>query len=178
MASKVLKSIPGEVVTLQATTLAMEPDLKGTCIRDKQLPFVFRSADGNILLQGTVQDRIVRSKKTGFLHFYNLIRNMPGGRRSIIEVVRSNFSMTVTVGWRYDGLGTVQPLKARRAGENVARIRFEFTPGGPYNGLPSGKNSRFFYLKTEFTDYNTDGETILMLNSGEMTTIQTGQPIF
>lgn len=145
----------------------------GVVLHDSLIPFLITSANGSPLCRGKLQNRVVRSTKTGLLHFYYRIRstvpNLPG-RIDTVGTVR--FFDTLKVAYRLDGLGTVNPAGASRspAGDSVT---FEFKK--PL--LNCGAESRFFFIKTNAKRFAPGGETRLVLVTGEAVTLKTVIPV-
>ncbi len=164
---------PGGSIPLPSSTAATEPDLAGVVQHDALIPFVIKDTLGRVLCRGQLQDRVVRSTKSGRLHFYYRIR---GGRkflRSAIRIVTTdNFDTdTLSVGWRLDGLGTVNPTTASRTatGETI-----EFAFKDPV--LRCGAESRFFFIKTNAEKFVSGGMTKLALTTGESVSLKTVMP--
>jgi len=72
-------------LAVPATTAATEPVLDGVAVHDALLPFTIRAA-GAPLCRGQLQDRVVRSSRTGLLHFSYAIRTISGSE-SIARIV-------------------------------------------------------------------------------------------
>jgi len=164
---------PGATVPLPSSTAAMEPDLAGVVLLDKLIPFDITSAGGQPLCRGQLQNRVVRSNKTGLLHFYYRIRgtvpNLPG---RITTVGTVKFFDALKVAYRLDGLGTVNPAGASRssAGELVT---FDFKP----SVLRCDAESRFFFIKTNAKQFAPGGQTRLVLGTGEVAALETVIPV-
>ena len=165
-------------VPLPGTTAAAEPDLAGTVLHDELIPFVIRDAAGNTLFGGVLQNRAVRSR-TQLVHFYYRIRDTaPGLPGRIVRVDTVDFPGTIYVDYRIDGLGTVAPREAGRAGE---RVKFFFA-GRPTVvapaplGLLAGTESRFFFVKGVYYSFGPGGSTTLVLAAGQQVTLSTVRP--
>lgn len=163
----------GASVPLPSATAAIEPDLGGVVLHDELIPFDITNASGQPLCRGQLQNRVVRSTKTGLLHFYYRIRgtvpNLPG---RLGTVATQRFFETLNVAYRLDGLGTVNPTGASRspAGDLVT---FEFKD--PVLGC--GAESRFFFIKTTAKKFAPGGETRLVLGTGEVAILKTVRPL-
>lgn len=92
---------------------------------------------------------------------------------STIRIVTTdNFGVdTLSVGWRLDGLGTVNPTTASRTatGETI-----EFAFKDPV--LRCGAESRFFFIKTSAEKFVPGGGTKLVLTTGESVSLKTVMP--
>ncbi len=135
---------PGATIPLPSSTAASEPDLAGVVLHDALIPFTIKDTLGRPSCVGRLQDRVVRSTKTGLLHFYYRIRGGRPLRHGISTVATVKFGVdTLNVGWRLDGLGTVNPVAASRdPGGDMVQFNFK----DPV--LRCGSDSRFFFIKT------------------------------
>lgn len=80
------------------------------------------------LIPGQLQDRVVRSSRTGLLDFYYRIRNTTG-TGAIGQLYTGRFTVVpLNVAYRTDGLGTVAPQLATRTAAPGALITFVFNP--------------------------------------------------
>lgn len=176
--AKVLAS--GSSVTLTGTTAAATPELAGVVLEDKLLDFAIRNSAGAVIFKGKLQDRVVRSKKTGRLHFYHYIRNTtPGLPGAIASVSRAKFDKFRTdVDFRLDGLGSIGPVGAVRSGDgNLVQFIFAGHPGWGDRPVRSGSESRFFYAATDATKYARSGQTIIYATDGSRVGLTTYAPI-
>jgi hypothetical protein len=183
-ASMALASIPlppGSGPTpLPGATAAIEADLGGTVIFDKVYPFAIRGGGSALLFAGQLQNRVVKSARTGELHFYYRIRDTKQGLNGIIHSVRTQVfaNEDVLVDWRPDGLGAIHPVRAERSPGSGAMIQFDFgvTPtAGPV--LVGGTDSKFFFIKTEAKNYQLNGRTTITLATGQSITLGTAAPV-
>jgi hypothetical protein len=157
-------------VRLPGTTAAAEPDLAGTVLHDELIPFEIRGAAGNVLFRGVMQNRAVRSRTTGRVHFYYRIRDAaPGLPRTIVRVHTVGFPGPVHVDYRIDGLGVVAPATASKDG---GRVHFWFLPP-----MPAGAESRFFFVKGVHNNFGPGGSTTLVLSTGQHVTLPTVTPL-
>jgi hypothetical protein len=176
LSSVVQASVPltpgGPPVALPGTTAAAEPDLAGTVLHDKLLPFTIGTPTQ---FKGVLQDRVVRSTKTGTLHFYKFIRQTESGPKgSVTEVAVESFNKAkkLEADWRSDGLGTIAPVTAQRSPGVGSRVTFAFKP----QTLVAGRESRFFFVKTSEKDFKINGKTTIRLASGASVTLETAAP--
>lgn len=163
-------------VSLKGTTLAARKELAGRVLKDNIMDFEIRGADGNLVFKGKLQDRVVKSKTTGKLHFYLYIRNTQSGLPgAILTVHRKDFANFRTdVDYRLDGLGDIGPVGAIRSGNAGEEITFVFSPGKaehPEWGdkpVHSGSESKFFFVITDATQYNHNGMTTIYAGNGSV----------
>ena len=159
------------------TTAAAEADLAGTVVVDNLLPFRIFSPAGALLFEGTLQNRVVQSSATGLMHFYYRIRDTKAGLNGIVKsvITRSYASSPRTMAdWRPDGLGAIDPFQVERSAGAGAQLRFDFdTSADP---LVSGQESKFFYIKTGNKEYKNNGQTRIVLTSGDSTVLRTLAP--
>ncbi len=166
-----LRLSPGGAITLLGTTAATESDLAGDVLRDNLSDFAIKDASGTLVFQGKLQNRVVRSRATGRLHFYYRVRDtMPGLPGVIARITTCCFgSDPVAVDYRTDGLGTVSWTSAKRPAAQPQEVLLYF--GLP--GLPAGAESRFVHIKTGATGFAADGKTQILgrLSTSESATI-------
>ncbi len=133
--------------SLPGTTLAKEPQLGGTVVSDKLIPFTI---GGTKPATGTVQVRVVRAADAT-LSFYWKINNAATSTASIQRFFLRGFpGVAYDANWRADGLGTVAP-EAVTGGKPNATIPWTMTfdfIGAP---IKPGESSRFFFLKSKAT---------------------------
>jgi hypothetical protein len=157
LAAQAVPLVPGGVAFLFGTTVAARPELACVVIRDAVSPFEVRDANGNVVLKGTIQDRVVKENATGTLDFYFRIKNDPGSTAQITRVDRRNYAAFATdVDYRTDGLGEIGPTRAWRSNDGSA-VYFDFS-NAPI--LP-GQSSRFVFIRTPARNYNLGGFTVL-----------------
>ena len=172
----------GPAANLSGTTAAKRPELAGTVLQDMVRPFSINLTGGG-KITGTVQDRVVREKKTGTLDFYYRITNDvtstgtgPAGVNTptIDTAVRRHFpaGISTDVDYRTDGRGQVAPSTASRGGQTA--VGFVFTAAiGP------GQQTRFFFVKTSATKFDGEGNLSITGGSeiGDMAVLSTFQPV-
>lgn len=164
---------PGASLPTPSTTAATEPDLSGTVIHDTLVPFTINGPNGR-LCSGRLQDRVVKSSKTGQYHFYYRIRNTSGpGAIGRIETA-SFANQRVDVGYRTDGLGSVPPREASRSPLPGQLINFAFTD--PPISCARHQESFFVLIKTEATTFHTGGGTRIFSTTGPAASVATVQP--
>lgn len=152
------------------TTSALRPELAGTVIADVLRPFSFHiptppgSNIGTIIVNGTLQDRVVRRDDKKTLDIYYRIMYSPSSTVPIVAVTRGElFDPVVSskdVDWRVDGLGVVAPVSADyswAAGRVVTRYAATAR-------IQPGQESRFVFVATNSTGntgYTDDGAVYL-----------------
>ena len=143
-----------------ATTVVEEPDLAGTILADRLQPFTINGSAGGVLT-GTIQERVVRSDDTGFLHFYHrVILDEISGFEPGSYVEWLNLDPVATgdplaVGRRSDGLGSATSSNYDLAGTGESRFDFNLLDLDPAN---AGFSTQFHYLKTNATNYALTGQ--------------------
>ena len=162
--------LSGATIPLPSSTAATEPDLAGLVLHDSLIPFVIRDTLGRVQCRGRLQDRVVRSNQTGRLHFYYRIRGDHRRQRGHIRsAITLTFGLdTLSVGYRLDGLGVVNPTSATRTADTV---QFDFK-----SALSCSAESRFFFIKTNAQKFGP-GQTALVLAGGGSVTLNTVAPV-
>jgi hypothetical protein len=175
-ASELLPAGAGPVM-LPGTTAAVEADLAGTVIHDKLIPFRIVSAARALLFQGVLQNRVVKSA-SGELHFYYRIRDTKAGLNGIIKTLTTiSFAATpmLSVDWRPDGLGTINPISAQRSAAPGGTVSFDFDITN--HVMVGGVESKFIYLKSaRAINFSQKGSTRIQLATGEATVVRTAEP--
>ena len=170
---------PGSGPTVMVgSTSAAEADLGGTVIHDQLIPFKIVGAGGAVLYAGNLQNRVVKSTRTGDLHFYYRVRDTKGGLNGVIDAVRTHGFQQfpkIMADWRPDGLGVIHPHTVERSPGAGAFITFNFPPYGSLI-MSSGAESKFFYLKTLAKKFTLNGHTMIHLKTGQMAHLQTAMP--
>lgn len=143
-----------------ATTAVQEPDLTGVVIADRFQPFTINGAGGG-LLTGTIQESVIRSDLTGFLHFYHVVTlETISGFELGSYVEWLNFDPVATgaplaVGRRSDLAGTPTSSNYDLAGGGESRFDFNLIDLDPAN---AGFTTQAHYLKTNATHYALTGQ--------------------
>lgn len=147
---------PGDLAPLSGTTFAARPELGGVVLVDTLRPFSI-DLGGGLSITGEVQDRVVRSDDDDTLDFYYRIINDEESDGSIVLTGRSDFgAVTTDVDWRIDGLGVDGPGFGFRHPDGT-EITFGFFDGT----IDPGEDSRFFFVKTDATEYQETGSAFL-----------------
>ncbi len=133
--------MPGYTINAPATTAAIEPDLRGTVVFDRLLPF--QSTGGPVSCSGYIQTRAVESKVTHRLHFYFRVITTGGVGGSVFSFTVHGFPGSQKVAYRRDGGGSVAPYSASRSTDGEATT---FNLYG--NSCSSKFSSRFILVKT------------------------------
>ena len=146
-----------------ATTSAAEPDLAGVVLADRLQAFTIDGADGGFV-SGNIQERVVRSDDTGFLHFYYrvLLEEVSGfDIGSYVEWLDLDPTATgdpLAVGRRTDGLGSPTGSSYDLAGSGQSRFDFNLIDLDPAN---IGFSTQFHVIKTNATNYALTGQVRL-----------------
>jgi hypothetical protein len=151
-----------------------EPTLVGGVIRDTLVPFSIKSAAGEVLCSGQLQDRVVRSTRTGRVDFYYRIRNTqgPGAVRGIATAAYGG--LPLRVGYRLDGLGTVPPRIATRSPAAGALVTFEITD--PPVSCAQHQETRFILIRTPVQAFHSGGKTQIIATTGDEVSVPTVMP--
>jgi hypothetical protein len=143
-----------------ATTVAEEPDLAGLVLEDRIQDFTIDGAAGG-LVSGFIQERVVRSNDTGFLHFHY---------RAVLEEI-SGFDLGSYVEWlEFDPVATGDPLAVGRKTDGLGsptgssydlaatgQSRFDFNLIDLDDGN-AGFSTQFHVIKTNAIDYALTGQ--------------------
>jgi hypothetical protein len=165
---------PGASLVVPATTDATEPDLGGVVLQDTLVPFTIKAPDGAVVCAGKLQDRVVRSTKTGLLHFYYAIRETEGPG-AVGRIATASFSgLKLRVAYRTDGLGTVPPRVAARNAAPGPLVTFELTD--PPVSCARHEESRFMLIKTTVKAFHTGGATRIFATTGAEVAVPTLRP--
>ena len=151
--------LPGTSVPITGTSATARPELAGTAVEDVTRAFsVNLTAFGGGIIQGTIQDRVVRESVSGTLDFSYRIFSDADSTGTIIRVSRTGFAgFSTDVDYRTDGLGEIHPQTAGRSADGNA-VEFDFTQtDGTPNTLAPGKSSLFFFIHTNSVTYNEEG---------------------
>ena len=165
---------PGVTLGVPPTTAAAEPSLAGLVIHDTLLPFTITTPAGALVCAGRLQDRVVRSRRTGRLDFYYRIRDT-SGPGAIGRLATSAFGgLPLRVAYRTDGLGTVPPRFAGRTGAPGEWVIFYLTD------LPLScaqhQESRFMLIRTPVTAFAAGGRTWIITTAGAGVSVPTVMP--
>jgi hypothetical protein len=150
---------PGDFVSpLPGTTVAAEPQLAGTVVED-----ITRTISGSFSGTGLpfsveVQDRVVLADD-GTYDFYYRLTLLDKPSSYPLSIRRDGFTGFATnVGWRSDGLGTLEPESgSRTATGSTVQFNFAF-------GVPEGGQTRFLFVDTDATSYALTGTATLDLS--------------
>lgn len=130
-------------IALPGTTAAAEPDLAGTVVSDKLVPFAI--AGSTAPLSGTLQVRVVRNAAGQLAHYWK-INNSATSKGEVDSPSFTGFpKQPYDANWRKDGLGTVAPsgVEGMLSVDHkiwVYGFRFKAT-------VKPGQSSRFFFLR-------------------------------
>ena len=121
-----------------------------------------------------IDNRVVRSTRTGRLDFYYRIRNTqgPGAVRGIATAAYGAFPLRV--GYRLDGLGTVPPRIATRSPAPGALVTFEITD--PPVSCAQHQETRFMLIRTPVQAFHPGGKTQIIATTGDEISVPTVMP--
>lgn len=165
---------PGATVAVPSTTAAAEPNLAGPIEHDTQVPFVIRTPAGALICEGKLLNRVVRSTATNRLDFYYAIldTNGPG---AVARISTTGFGgLSLRVGYRTDGLGTVPPTVAGRSAAPGAIVAFRFT--NPPVSCANHEESRLMLVRTRVMKFRPGGTTSIVATTGAGVTVPTVRP--
>jgi hypothetical protein len=132
------------------TSAASQRGLEGVVLIDVLVPY--RLAAGEQVVNGVVQNRVVRSKALGTLDFYWKIVPDPASTGSISVFKVAGFREFVRDGnWRIDSRGDVAPTVIRNFGHGFLNFAFSGSGIGPTKASP------FFFVHTEATQFANVG---------------------
>jgi TIR domain len=170
---------PGQSLFLQGTTMAVQPQLLGRAIiqKDNVTEFSILNGTNEQIFVGKMQDRVAKTKATGNLVFETRIQDtrpahITGWR--LTEFCRTGFKgLQVDVDFRTDGLGEVGQSTARRSGGDGDEICFKFLAGA---GIKAGSSSYFFYIATTVKDFAPSGGRTTLMADNYSTNLPSAAP--
>jgi hypothetical protein len=136
------------VVPALGLTEAQAPNLAGTVISDRVVPFLI---GGPPSVSGQIQERVVQETASGTLDFYYRVMNSGSSQGEITQLAIQNFGRaTVALAYRPDSLGDSNATQAGRdmTGNDIEVYLESIAPGG---------SSHFILLMTNATASNDQG---------------------
>ena len=164
----------GTTTAVSGTTVAARPELAGVVLNDNLIPFEIRNATGQIIFAGKVQNRVVKSSKTGTLSFEFFIRNTtPGLPGRVTEVRRDGFGGWKTnIHYRLDGMGTIGPDSVNYT-PNGTTVGFSFGK----KPITAGATSYSCFVFTDATKFDAKaGSMVITADDGSEVTLQVAAP--
>ena len=157
-AAQAVPVAPGDTVLLSGTSAAENPDLAGVVVRDTLIPFQVRDRLRNVLIEGMLQDRVVRSDNTGKLIFAPRLRDlsMPigAGTAWIVGLRADGYSGVLTdIDFSLTGLGDVGPNSVSRSSGSGDQLFFLYDP----NLIVPPDEGRFLLSVTNASEFDTSG---------------------
>lgn len=143
-----------------ATTSVQEPDLVGSVIADRTQPFTINGIGGGVVT-GAIQESVIRSDATGFLHFYRVVslETISGFEvGSYIEWLDLDPIATgnpLAVGRRSDAPGSPTSSSYDLAATGQSRFDFNLLHLDPAN---AGFMTQPHYIKTNAMNYADTGQ--------------------
>jgi hypothetical protein len=134
------------VVPVLGLTEAQAPNLAGTVISDRMVPFTLGAVGS-----GQIHEQVVQETASQTLDFYYRVMNSSGSLENVTLLTIQNFGRaTVAVAYRPDSVGTLPALQASRdvTGSNLL-IYLE--------PIPPGVSSHSILLMTDATASNDQG---------------------
>ena len=154
---------PGSSIPVPALTDAGDPNLGGVVQYDQLVPFTLQNSNG-LECTGNLQERVVLSSNTGDLDFYYRVRDT-AGTGSIAKITTSSFAgLSLGVGYRTDGLGTISPTTSDRNAAPGDTITFDFT-SHPISCAAS-EESQFILISTTVTNFVSGGQADIFSADG------------
>ena len=150
---------PGQTVSLFGLLAGMDPNRQGIVIADTLRPFVIHDGDGNVILEGNLQDRVVRSDDLGTLIFAPRPRELDGSGVLAGLLVRGYAGFATDAEYSIDGLGLVGPSEVTRGNDGDV-LTFDFTPP-----VDPPFESKFVTILTDATDFSSIGRTTIFARS-------------
>jgi hypothetical protein len=151
----------GEMLTAGAMgselsdTLANHPELSGAVEAKNLIPFTLKDDAGNNVYTGHILHEVVRDSQSGCLNFYYRFMNHSNDAFGVQEVIASQFSnFTTDVIVLSDSQGEASPVDALR-GDDGSDLTFDFDSMAAR--ISAGGNSTTFIVKTNATDFDSDG---------------------
>ena len=147
----------GANVKLLGTTLAANPSLKGSIIKDVDHPIVLNITGGT--MPGVFHERVLKETVAGTLDFYFWIETSKPLQTPSMSVVWQSFdkAFTADVEYRTDGEGLTGPVRAIRSGRGGTLITFVFE--NVSIGSTPKLRTRETYIKTNAKAVTTGGMT-------------------
>ena len=164
LASPLGLSLGSSSIPVPALTDAGDPNLGGVVQSDQLVPFTLQDANGDLECTGNLQERVVLSNNTGDLDFYYRVRDTAGSG-SVAQLSVSSFAgLSVGVGYRTDGLGTVPPTTADRNAAPGDTITFDFS-SHPIS-CAAQEESQFILISTTVTSFESSGQANIVSTDG------------
>ena len=150
-------------IPVPALTDAGDPNLGGVVQYDQLVPFTLQDSNG-VQCTGNLQERVVLSNNTGDLDFYYRVRDTSGTGYVSNLSTRSFAGLSVGVGYRTDGLGTVAPTTADRDAAPGDLMTFDFS-SHPIS-CAAGEESQFILISTTVTSFVSSGQADIFSSTG------------
>lgn len=175
-------TVPGAArpeLAISGMTGAARPELRGVVLNDNLIPFEIRNATNQIIFAGKVQNRVVRSSRTGTLEFAFFIRDTtPGLPGRITEVRRDGFGgWKIDANYSLDSMGTIGPDSVSYS-PNGTTVEFLFGK----KPITAGALSHSCFVFTDATKFDKAvsakaGSMVITADDGSKVTLQVAAPI-
>ena len=164
---------PGGTVVVPATTVAKEPDLEGTVVREVTRLFTINK-NNVVVCRAQLHHFVIRSTRTQGLDFYYHIL-LTSGSGAINRIATTKFSGVDTrVAYRTDSTGGgVPPRHATRSGAPGSLITFDLTDSV---SCAQHQQSRLILIRTPKGSPRAGGSTRLFTTKDESVSVSTFMP--
>jgi hypothetical protein len=166
---------PGGTVVVPATTIAKEPDLGGTVVREVTRLFTIKK-NNVVVCSGQLHHFVIRSTRTQRLDFYYEIL-FTSGPGAINRIATTKFAGTdARVAYRSDSTGGgMPPRHATRSGAPGSLITFDLTD--PTLSCAQRKQSGVIVIRTSAkSGPRAGGSTRLITTAGASVSVSTFMP--
>lgn len=164
---------PGGTIAVPATTVAAEPDLGGTVVREVTRLFTINK-NNVVVCRAQLHHFVIRSTRTQGLDFYYQVL-LTSGSGAINRIATTRFSSVDTrVAYRTDSTGGgVPPRHATRSGAPGSLITFDLTDSV---SCAQHQQSRLILIRTPKGSPRAGGSTRLFTTKGESVSVSTFMP--
>jgi hypothetical protein len=149
---------PGGAVAPVGTTSAADPNLVGLVVASDPLrPFQILDGQGNVVVEGNLQDRVVVSAALGTMIFAPRLRDLIGTGVVVGLVDRDFAGFSTDVEYRVDGLGDVGPDGISRSAGAGDELAFSYAP----SVIDPPEEALFLSVLTDALDFAAVGSTTI-----------------
>jgi hypothetical protein len=171
--------LAGDTSTINGVTSFQQPSLVGLVVRDELISFEIIDDNGEIILSGLLEDKVVKSSDLGTFIFQSRFRELSNTKPNQITKITSTtfggYSNVVTdPDYLLNGIGDNAPTRVQRAAGVGDRITFHYDIP-----VAAPQNSSFTTIETNATEFEVSGEVVITAESGGQsfsTTIITSAP--
>jgi hypothetical protein len=150
---------PGAFVSpLPGTTSVLEPQLVGTVVEDVTRTLTGTFTTTNEPFEVQVQDRVILADDGTYDFYYRLTLVEKPDVYPLVVSRRGFTGYTTNVGWRSDGIGTLNPSSGSRTADgNTVLWDFGFN-------TPEGSVTHSIFVDTQATQYALNAEGVVDLS--------------